>query len=185
MGEIWKDIKEYEGLYRVSNLGNVKSWHTHKTGKKGKCLSPKLTPSGYYKVNLYKDHIQKTFSIHQLVANEFIPNKENKKGVNHIDGNKLNNRLNNLEWATDLENMTHAIKNGLVNNAGEHNGFSKLTDSQVLEIDQLLSTNTIQQKDIAILFNVSKMTISLIKHRKRWMHLFNNRDPLLNQLATP
>lgn len=176
MEEIWKDIEGYKGVYQISNIGRVKSMYNHR-GTPNRFLSPKLTQNAYNSVNLYKNKSQRTFFIHQLVAKSFLPNPENKKGINHIDGNHLNNNVTNLEWATDLENMTHAISNNLINNKGESNGESKLTESQVLEIDNLLRTKSMQQKEIANHFNVSAMTISNIKHRKQWKHLFNNRIP--------
>lgn len=104
MREIWADIEGYEGLYKVSNLGNV-------SGKK--MLTPSKSSSGYYKVELYKDKISKVFWIHRLVAQTFLPNPDNKPQVNHKDGNKLNNILSNLEWVTVSENQIHAINSGL------------------------------------------------------------------------
>lgn len=107
MREIWKDVKDYEKLYWVSNLGNVKS--------KKKKLKPILNKRGYYKVELSKNGKQKRYFIHRLVAINFIDNPYNKEQVNHKDGCKTNNCVDNLEWCTNLENQRHAIKNGLVN----------------------------------------------------------------------
>jgi hypothetical protein len=119
MKEIWKDIKGYEGLYQVSNLGKVKSLNRYITNKNnkqqyynGKMLSGNIR-HGYLKLTLSKDNIQKTIPIHILVAKTFIPNPENKPEVNHIDGNKSNNCVNNLEWCTRSENELHAYRNGL------------------------------------------------------------------------
>lgn len=138
MQEIWKDIQGYEGLYQVSNLGNVKSLHFgKKTGcrnwekSNSKILKSKLTTSGYYSVELYKPNSRKQFYIHRLVANTFIKNPYNKEEVNHIDGNKLNNHVENLEWVTKSENQLHAIKLGLrtpcpmYNKKGRNNPRSK------------------------------------------------------------
>ena len=109
MEEIWKDIKGYEGHYKVSNLGNVKSF---KYGKET-LLKRRLTDRGYDTAMLYDKGKQKCFKIHRLVAQAFIPNLENKSEVNHIDGNKLNNSVDNLEWCTHKENITHGFKTGL------------------------------------------------------------------------
>jgi hypothetical protein len=105
--EIFKDIEGYEGLYQVSNLGNVKSYHKY---KEGKILSPGLKTEGYKYVHL---HSGKNFYIHRLVAQAFLPNPLNKPQVNHINGIKADNRLDNIEWATSSENRIHAYKTGL------------------------------------------------------------------------
>lgn len=119
MKEIWKDIKGYEGLYQISSFGNVKSldrYIINKNGDKQFFSKKYLTQgfsNGYLKVILSKNNKQKTFRVHILVAKAFIPNHKNKLEVNHIDGNKSNNRIDNLEWNTRSENELHAYRNGL------------------------------------------------------------------------
>ena len=83
--------------------------------RKGKQLRPSVDKYGYERVVLTKDGIRKTYSVHKLVALAFIPNPENKTTINHIDGNKRNNNVSNLEWATEKENQNHKWKNGLAN----------------------------------------------------------------------
>ena len=112
-GEIWKDVQDYEGLYQVSNLGRVKSLSNRSNHKNELILKPAVV-QGYKKVNLYKKSIGKIFPVHRLVAVAFIENPMNKEMVNHIDGNKLNNCIDNLEWNTAKENTIHAIKNKLI-----------------------------------------------------------------------
>lgn len=120
--EIWKDVVGYEGLYKVSNYGNVKSIDRYipgrikgyKTIKNSYILKPGVNTSGYLHVALYKNNIKSYYKVHRLVAIAFIENIENKSDVNHKDGNKFNNNIINLEWNTHLENMQHAKKNGLV-----------------------------------------------------------------------
>jgi len=111
--EIWKDIKEYEGLYQVSNLGRVKS-----LGNGGfnqfqgveRILSLCANSSGYYIVVLVNSLVKKTKSVHRLVSLNFIKNPNNDKVVNHKDGNKLNNYIDNLEWCSYSENAKHAYR---------------------------------------------------------------------------
>lgn len=105
MKEIWKNIKGYEGLYQVSNLGRIR-----------KIVLQSVLNDGYKCFNLIKDNNKKIMKVHRAVAEAFIPNPKNKPQVNHIDGNKQNNNVSNLEWVTASENMIHAIKTGLVPN---------------------------------------------------------------------
>ena len=120
MEEIWKDIKGYEGLYQVSNLGRISSntgYIKRKDGrlffKEGRILKNTSSGVGYYQVKLCKDAIKINIRNHRAVAEAFIPNPENKPEVNHIDGNKQNNRVDNLEWCSYNENLKHAYNNKL------------------------------------------------------------------------
>ena len=95
------------GLYEVSNLGEVRSLISNRILKTGKSFG------GYVHVSLYKNKKGKTKKMHRLVSEVFIPNPENKPQINHIDGNKENNKVNNLEWCTASENQIHAFKLGI------------------------------------------------------------------------
>ena len=113
MQEVWKDIKGYEGLYQVSNLGRVRSFikcNSHPNIPR--IMSFTINRKGYVKCHLYN----KLVSVHRLVAEAFIDNPADKPQVNHKDGNKKNNRVDNLEWATNSENQIHANTNGLNDN---------------------------------------------------------------------
>ena len=103
--EIWKDIIVYEGLYQISNLGRVKSL----IFKNHRILKGWNNGEGYIKVELKKDNTSKNYLISRLVAFNFIENSFNLPQVNHIDGNKSNNSLNNLEWVSSRENNCHRI----------------------------------------------------------------------------
>lgn len=122
--EYWKDIKGFEGLYQISNYGNIKSLgrkyeyigknqfeKTFKTTRmhKEQLIKQIINAKGYYQVCLRKKYKKKNFLVHRLIAEAFIPNPENKPTINHKDGNTLNNSLNNLEWATMKEQINHSI----------------------------------------------------------------------------
>lgn len=116
MQEVWKDIKGYEGLYQISNLGNVKSLKRKSLNfkcEKDKILINCKTSQGYEKVMLCKNKQVKNQMIHRLVAKAFIPNPNNLLEINHIDGDKTNNKVSNLEWCTRSENIKHAYELGL------------------------------------------------------------------------
>lgn len=110
--EIWKDIVGYENYYQISNWGRVKSLkYNHSNFQK--ILRTQLTKKGYVRVTFQIKKKRKSFSVHRLVAEAFIPNPENKPQVNHKDTNKQNNKLENLEWNTNGENQRHSVTNGL------------------------------------------------------------------------
>ena len=113
MKEIWKDIPGYKG-YQISNFGNVRSLprNTNNQYNKGLIKKPNIH-HGYCRMQLISDGVKKWFFVHRLVAEEFIPNPNNLPQVNHIDGNKQNNNVNNLEWCSSQENINHALKNNL------------------------------------------------------------------------
>lgn len=111
MEEVWKDVVGYEGIYKISNHGRLKSFHHNKSGR---VMANRQNRRGYLIIDLSKNGVVHTTTLHRLVANAFIPNPENKPEVNHIDTNKANNCVDNLEWVTSKENMEHAALNGLL-----------------------------------------------------------------------
>jgi hypothetical protein len=116
--EIWKDINGYEGYYQISNKGNVRSVDRFDGvhDRTGTVIKQNLKSNGYLQVGLRKHNQRKYIGVHRLVAIHFIDNPENKPQVNHIDGNKQNNTVENLEWVTQEENQQHAIRTGLRKN---------------------------------------------------------------------
>ena len=124
--EIWRDVKNYEGLYQVSNYGRVKSFYY----ANGKILSGGFDTGRYSMMHIIKGKHSKTILLHKMVLGAFILNVDNKREINHKDGNKENNCVWNLEWATRKENMQHAAKMGLIRN-GEDSGKAKITNEQV------------------------------------------------------
>ena len=120
MNEIWKPIKNFGEYYQVSNLGNIRSVERTMFSKNGvkrrfksKQLKTALNEHGYIVVVIRVNNVHHNLKLHRLVAECFIPNPENKLTVNHIDGNKQNNNVLNLEWSTHSENISHAYKHKL------------------------------------------------------------------------
>ena len=157
-GEEWRDIKDYEGYYQVSNFGRVRSFH-HRVPH---ILTPRVA-FNYLKVPLCRGkNDEKVFFVHILVAKTFIPNPENKKIVNHKDGNKTNNHVENLEWVTQSENLKHAYQIGLVKPLrGTESPKSKLTEDDVRYIRKFYRAHDRKFGAIALAkkFGVSKYTI--------------------------
>ncbi|WP_018923850.1 NUMOD4 domain-containing protein [Salsuginibacillus kocurii] len=185
MEEKWKpvNVEGYQQFYQVSNLGRVKSLdRVDRRGqlRKGRVLKQNQS-NGYYFIGLRKDGKVKQIDIHRLVALTFLNNSENKPAVNHIDGNKVNNCVTNLEWVTHKENSEHAVKTGLTNISGENNGAVKLTEEEVKDIaNTYIDTNlTIQQ--IADKFEVSDGTVSNIVTGRGWTHLFDKNPSDIKQ----
>lgn len=114
--EIWKDISNYEGRYQISNLGNVKSLNYART-KKEHILKPQIDKDDYKYVNLYKNGKSKHYLVHRLVAQAFIPNKNNLPQINHKDENRQNNSYNNLEWCTCEYNNNYGDRNKKIQKA--------------------------------------------------------------------
>lgn len=114
--EIWKEVIGYEGLYQISNRGNVKSLeriNNYGRPVKEKILKPNLSKVGYFTIRLSKNGRSRARYIHRLIAIYFIANPSNKKYINHKNGVKTDNRIKNLEWCTNQENSIHAAKLGL------------------------------------------------------------------------
>lgn len=116
--EIWKDIPDYEGYYQASNLGNIKSllFQSNLYNKKiprEKILKPKVDKDKCSRVDLWKDGKHKTYLSYRLVALTFLGKPKEGMTVNHKDGNRLNNNIDNLEWCTRKENIQHAYRTGL------------------------------------------------------------------------
>lgn len=174
--EIWKTVKRYEGLYEVSNMGRVKSLSRTRQGKGGglypvceKILTNRVSGAGYFQIALSKGSKKKYPLIHRLVAQNFIPNPQNKPQVNHKNGIKTDNRVENLEWCTQSENQHHAYKIGLQKHQyGEQRFCSKLTENQVVKIKQMLLIG-FRTGVIAKIYSVHSVTITDIKMGRTWV----------------
>lgn len=174
--EIYKDIIGYEGLYQISNFGMVKSLQKKINKKNGatvifpEVILKQSIRSGYKCVCLYKIKSKQSFSVHRLIAIHFIENPLNKPQINHKNGIKTDNIIDNLEWVTAKENSIHSYLNNLSKgNIGEKNGQSKLTDEKVLLIRN--SRYKISRKDLSKITGVSIKHIDRIRSKERWAHI--------------
>lgn len=154
MKEIWKDVSGYEGIYQISNFGNIKRLsysiirsNGNKQSWKEKILNPTKDASGYYGIRSCTKTTGKseTLRIHRLVAEAFIPNPNNLPCVNHKDGNKLNNKVDNLEYCTYSHNIKHAFNNGLRHdtkkiNQYDLNGNFIATYNSIREAERITGT---------------------------------------------
>lgn len=169
MEEIWKKLIyqgiDYGDYYEVSNLGRIRNSKTKYVRKNCKMKN------GYYKINASINGVNKTIKIHRAVAESFIPNPFNKPQINHIDGNKENNNIENLEWVTQTENIKHAYKNDLISiPRGEDRSNSKLKIEDVIYIRKNYFKNSkeFNMYKLAEKFNVSVSTINDIIKEKSW-----------------
>lgn len=142
----------------------------HRKNPTSKLINSFAFEDGYICVSLIKNGKTKFTGLHRLVANAFIPNPENKPQVNHKDGNKHNNSIDNLEWATIVENIQHAFDTGL-NQAkkGEKSHLSKLTEKEVLEIRAL--GKSVSAIELGLKYGVNNQAIYKILSRQRWKHI--------------
>jgi len=198
--EIWKPVVGFVGYYSVSNMGRVRSEKSGKGSVVGRVLCPCLINSGYLTVTLCKDTVHRRFLIHRLVASSFLGDPGDPKlEVNHLDGNKLKNTSDNLEWVTRKQNMGHASKLGLTASGdrhnsrtrpdcvargdrngtrthpecvcrGELNGVAKLSRFDIVKIRSLLKQG-LKQRVVAGMFKISQSNVSMINTKTHWAHI--------------
>ena len=162
-----KPVAGYEGLYIATPSGDIISMKTNSP------LKPFTTNSGYFMVRLYKNKQNTRHYVHRIIARTFHENPLNKPVVNHIDGNKKNNRSSNLEWLTRSENTRHAYVSGLMMphpQIGSKHGVSKLHENDIPKIRRLYG-NGLSLAEIGELYNVTKGTIWKAMHGRTWRHI--------------
>lgn len=177
--EEWKDIEGYEGYYQVSSFGNIRSldrlidfpsrWHGGsmvKRIRKGHIMKPGSSPRGYSIASLSKLSVHKYYSVHRLVAMTFIPNPENKPQVNHINGIKTDNRVENLEWVTPSENIQHSVDTGLQPKPVKM-PKKKLNYGKVRRIRE----SNLGIGDLCKMFDITPKTVNRILSRKTWKQI--------------
>lgn len=164
--EQWKAVPGYEGLYMVSDTGKVVSV------KNGRWRPVRFCDrKGYFGVQISKNDKKTSFGVHRLVALAFLPNPDNKPHVNHIDGNKKNNQLSNLEWVTVSENCLHSIHVlGQAKSKGEKHSQAILTEDDVYWI-RAWRYHACLARSVAAAFGIKERTVYAIWQRKLWKHL--------------
>lgn len=180
--EIWKPCPEFEDHYEVSNLGRIRSkavfiphdgmFNKDVGGyiKKIKLHNQQMNRYGYLHTKLCKYGKCVHRTVHRLVAKAFIPNPDNLVQVNHIDGDKTNNTVSNLEWVSRSQNIKHAYSTGLMNSdhlKGSKHPNSKITEEVVKDI----RSSNLKNKELAEKYNISSATVSNIRNRITWKHL--------------
>jgi hypothetical protein len=162
--EVWGDIPGFEGLYQVSNLGQVRSLHYGKT----RILKTSPNNDGYLGLDLFKNGKRTCRRVHKIVAIVFVKNTDNLSEINHINGNKLDNRASNLEWCTRSHNLKHAFSSKLRTSKGEANARALLTETDVAEIRHRYEAGLATYRSLAREFGVSKSTIGAVICRETW-----------------
>lgn len=161
-----REVVGTDGKYSVTRCGRVWSHRARIF------LKPGTIGKGYFKVSIRRFGGKTcNWYIHRLVAEAFLPNPENKLTVNHKSGDKSDNSADNLEWATQKEQVAHAIATGLTEANGEDNGSAKLTDELVLKIREEYSTKKFSHEDLGLKYEVSRACILDIVRGRTWTHL--------------
>lgn len=175
--EIWRPIEGFEGLYEVSNYGNVKA--LPKRIDSGGChrdfpermMRSADDKDGYLRLSLYdSNHKAHTKKVHRLVADAFLGNPDKLSQINHKDGNKKNNHVENLEWCTQSHNMKHAVRTGLIRLDGIHNPNHKLRteDVEYIKKHYIPKDKNYSMKALAVSFGVNRKTIANIVKGDTW-----------------
>ncbi len=175
MEEVWKDIPKYEGIYQASNLGRIKSLARQDRRGHGwptKILKPDATRNGYLQVLLSRDGVITKKYVHHLILEVFVGPCPPGKQRNHINGDKADNSIGNLEYCTGSENHFHSYRVlGKQAAKGSKQGGAKLNEEQVQAIRRLHAAKQATGQELAKMFNISESSISAIVLRQRWKHL--------------
>lgn len=168
--EEWRDIPNFKGLYKISNMGRVKKLILRNSTKEvPSILNPSPNTKGYLQVSLYKDNIPHCKRIHRLVGETFIPNPHNLPQLHHRNDVKADNRVENLMWVTNLENMRLAFASGLFKNRKPSG--RKLNERQVKEIRNLYATGQYSMKEISQLYNMGEAPIQAVIRYKTYKEI--------------
>ena len=185
----WRDIDGFEGLYQVNREGEVKSlqgWNGHSYIRRERLIKPTMTTTGYKKVDLMKDGKKKTLKLHRVIANAFIPNPNKYPVINHIDGNPLNNTIENLEWCTQRANCQHAYDTGLhkkkLNELSIIDAYcndDRLSASRVASAYNTTTSSVckiLKKHDVAIISNPSRYGIDIETIKREFDEGYTNAE---------
>ena len=176
--ESWKPVKGFEH-YRISNYGCLKRLPSegHRNTKNTLYAKGSLTRKGYLSYKLYGVNGEtKTMSAHRLASTAFLDNPDNMPQVNHIDGDKTNNHIINLEWCTNYDNLKHAHKNRLIDNRGEKSGKNKYSEATVRKI--LEHPHNKGYRELSLKLNVPYASVKSIRAGRRWNHLWREYNEI-------
>lgn len=172
--ELWKPLEEYKGI-EISSIGRVRKAANKRRKERILTEFPK-DRDGYCRCSVQRlDGTLTSQPVHRLVAKAFISNVGNKTAVNHIDGNRTNNRVENLEWVTPRENVVHSFKYGARKVCKDIPKKVLLTDFQISQIDTLRTLYTVNQ--IAKIFNIEYQSLKNIIHKKKQCERLDNQQP--------
>lgn len=176
-GEIWKDVISYKGVYQVSNLGRLKCLPKptlFNRGRKEKILRPRRGPKGYILISLYKNGIENYVMLHRLIAQAFIFNTNPTllNQINHKNGIKDDNRVENLEWSNNSLNQKHAFRMGLQSSRkGVDNNLSRFKECEIKEIRKLFETGRFSKNYLSKMFMTTSNHICRIISKESWSHI--------------
>jgi hypothetical protein len=172
MIEEWKKIPGFNNVYSVSNKGRVRRDIHNRNIIKKKEISQTFSNKGRMFVKLVNNGVYKNFLVHRLVLLAFVGECPSNMEVNHIDGNGVNNCVENLEYLTRSDNAKHAVRTGLwIKRQGSLSGRSKLVEDSVLKIRDLYSSGMNTMRELAEIFNVCEGNIYYIVSRRSWRHI--------------
>lgn len=176
--EEWRDCPVFPERYEVSSFGNVRSKSFVKTGRNihgsfyfttnPKPLAKTLSHDGYFRANLSKDGVKVSITVHRLVALAFIERSDNKTVVNHMDSNRTNNSVSNLEWCTVKENVQHSYDTGSNSNAKEKHPQAIYNQTIIDNIRNLIKIGH-KPREVSSMLNVNYWSVIKIKNNKQWV----------------
>ena len=167
MRETWKDIKGYEGIYQINNIGVLRRIYKKKKGFG--ILKPTVMKIGYHIYSLSKNGVVEKAYGHRLVAEYFIDNPLNHKYVNHINGVKTDNRIENLEWCTQSHNIQQSFDTGLQNRGEDHHACTRLTEKDVLAIRN--DYKELGDRSVAKIYDIHHGHVYRIRKKLTWKHI--------------